>query len=423
MRPWFLDLIEANVRIPEMAVGDFRAQQNANHRGTTLFVDLLEEYGTETVEACFEAILDRSEERVRAAIREMPNGSYAFEDQVDDVGVDTDPVHVQVTVTIDDDSMRFDYSGSDPQTESSINSYINYTRAYTLFVFKSVTDKFLHQNEGVWRPLGVVAPEGSFFNPTPPAAGGARPILNTRIVDLAMGALAQAIPDRVIAASSHWGNPNFGGTDPETGEQFIVYDVIVGGLGASANTDGTEGIASSFNLTNIPVEIHENRYPVLVERLGLIPDSGGAGRHRGSLGLRKEFTMLTGDVRFTNLMERSVSRPWGLFGGQAGDRGRTLLISGGSEDDSTGADPEELHPKGTYTLAEGDTVSFQLSGSGGYGDPHERDPEAVRRDVERELITVDEAASAYGVAVAETGNGVEVDEDATVELRSESKSD
>lgn len=423
VQPWFLDLVEANVRIPEMVVGDFRAQQNANHRGVTLYEDLLDEYGIETVEACFEAILDRSEERVRSSIREMPNGSYTFEDQVDDVGVDTDPVHVQVTVTIDDDSMTFDYSGSDPQTRSSINSYLNYTRAYALFVFKSVTDKFLHQNEGVWRPLEVVAPEGSFFNPTPPAAGGARPILNTRIVDLAMGALSQAIPERVVAASSHWGNPNFGGTDPETGDPFIVYDVVVGGLGASANNDGTEGIASSFNMTNIPVEMHENRYPVLVENLGLIPDSGGAGRNRGSLGLRKEFTMLTGDVRFTNLMERSITRPWGLFGGQPGARGQTLLFPGDGCGDGDGGETEELHPKGTYTLSEGDTVSFQVSGSGGYGDPHERDPEAVRRDVERGLVTAEEASSAYGVAVSVTDDGVEVDADATAELRSERESE
>lgn len=129
--------------------------------------------------------------------------------------------------------------------------------------------------------------------------------------------------------------------------------------------------------------------------------------------------MLTDDVRFTNLMERSVSRPWGLFGGQAGDRGRTLLFSGKGNGSATGASAEELHPKGTYTLDEGDTVSFQLSGSGGYGDPYERDPEAVRRDVERGLVSADEAASAYGVVVTMTGDRVEVDADATAELRSE----
>jgi len=409
IQEWFLDLLAANVRIPNKVVGDFKAQQNANHRGATLYADLFDEYGGDTIEATIEDILNQSERRVRASIEEMPDGDYSFEDQVDNVGVDTDPVRVHVTITIDGDEMIFDYSESDPQTASAINSYINYTRAYTMFVFKSVTEKYLHQNEGVIRPLIINAPEGNFFNAQPPAAGGARPILNTRIVDLTMGALSKAIPEKVLAASSHWGNPNFGGVDPETGEQFIVYDVIVGGIGASAHQDGTEGIASSFNLTNIPVEIHENRYPVLVEELGLITDSGGAGRHRGSLGLRKDFTMLADDVRFTNLMERSESRPWGLYGGQLGDRGRTILHSDG--------ETTELHSKGTYTLARDDTVSFRVSGSGGHGDPLERDPEAVREDVEKGFISVEHAREAYGVVVTDQGGEPVVDEDATAKLR------
>jgi len=409
IQDWFLDLIRANVRVPDTVVGDFRAQQNANHRGATLFADLFEEYGRDTLTTCYEEILDRSEERVRDAIREMPDGEHSFGDQVDSVGVGGDPVDVHVTVTIDEDSMIFDYSESDPQTRSAINSYINYTRAYTLFVFKSVTDKFLHQNEGVIRPLDIVVPEGNFFNPTPPTAGGARPILNTRIVDLAMGALAQAIPEQVTAASSHWANPNFGGVDPETGEQFVVYDVIVGGLGATAHKDGTEGIASSFNLTNIPVEIHEHRYPVLIERLGFRRDSAGAGRYRGSLGLRKDFTLLADDVEMTNLMERTQSRPWGLFGADGGAKGRTLLFSDG--------ETERLHAKGTYTLSRGDTISFQVSGSGGYGDPTDRDPEAVRRDVEKEYITPDEAREAYAVAVTVEDGGITVDEAETARLR------
>jgi N-methylhydantoinase B len=409
IRRWFLDLLDANVRLPDTLVGDFKAQQNANHRGATLYADLFEEFGAETISDVTESILDQSERRVRSAIEEMPDGEYAFEDQIDSVGVDTGPVEVAVRVVIDGDEMTFDYGDSDPATRSAINSYINYTRAYTIFAFKSVTEKHLHQNEGVIRPLTIEAPEGSFFNPQPPTAGGARPILNARIVDLAMGALSQAIPDRTVAASSHWGNPNFGGVDPDTGEQFVVYDVVVGGLGASAAGDGAEGVASSFNLTNIPVEIHENRYPVLIEQLGLIPDSGGAGRHRGSLGLRKDFTMLAEDVRLTNLMERSESRPWGLYGGRPGDTGRTVLHSDGER--------EELHSKGTYTLSRGDTVSFRVSGSGGYGEPTDRDPVAVRRDVEKGFVSVDEAREAYGVAIAETEDGFELDREATERLR------
>lgn len=409
---WFLDLIDANVRIPDKVLGDFKAQQNANYRGATLYADVVEEYGTETISATIEDILDQSEQRVRSSIKEMPDGEYSFEDQLDNVGVDTEPVRVHVTITIGGDEMTFDYSGSDSQTASAINSYINYTRAYTMFVFKSVTEKYLHQNEGVIRPLTIEAPEGNFFNAQPPAAGGARPILNTRIVDLTMGALSKAIPEQTLAASSHWGNPNFGGVDPETGEQFIVYDVIVGGVGASAHQDGTEGIASSFNLTNIPVEIHENRYPVIIGELGFISDSGGAGRYRGSLGLRKDFTMLSDEVRLTNLMERSESRPWGLYGGQPGDRGQTLLDS---DDETT-----ELHSKGTYTLTHGDTVSFRVSGSGGYGTPVERDPQAVLRDVRKEFVSVEHAREAYGVVITEEEDELTINEEETTALRESS---
>jgi N-methylhydantoinase B len=409
IQPWFLDLLAANVRIPDKVEGDFRAQQNANHRGARLFVELFEEYGAGTAQNAFDDILDRSEARVRSAIDAMPDGEYSDADQLDNVGVDTDSVRVHVTVTIDEDSMTFDYSGSDQATDRAINSYINYTRAYTMFVFKAVTQKYLHQNEGVLRPLEVVAPPGNFFNPQPPTPAGARPIVNTRIVDVTMGALSQAIPERTVAASSHWANPNFGGIDPETGEQFIVYDAIVGGLGASADRDGTEGIASSFNLTNIPVEIHETRYPILVEALKLIPNSGGPGRHRGSLGLRKDFRLLVDDVELTNLMERTESRPWGLFGGEPGQRGRTYLHSDGER--------RELHSKGTYTLSQDDTVSFRVSGSGGYGEPFERDPAAVLRDVRKGFVTPEHAREAYGVVVTESDGQWTVDETATAARR------
>lgn len=409
IEPWFADLVRANSRIPDTVLGDVRAQQNANHRGRVLYAGLCDEYGLETVAAYVDEILDQSEARVRQAIADIPDGEYAFADLLDDVGPGTDPVELSVTVTVAADEMVFDYTGSDPSTNTAINSYINYTRAYSLFVFKSVTDKHLHQNEGVTRPLTVTAPQGSFFNPELPTASAARPIINTRIVDLNLGALADAIPGEVIAASSHWGNPNFGGVDPETGESYIVYDVIVGGVGAAAHKDGEEGLVSSFNMTNIPIEIHETRYPVQIERMELIQDSGGAGRHRGGLGLRKDFTVYGTDISFTNLMERTETPPWGLDGGDPGARGRTILNPDGAA--------EELHPKGEYHLDAGDTVSFRLSGAGGYGDPFEREPDAVLQDVRKDFISKSEARDAYGVVIEERDDGFAVDDAATSDIR------
>jgi N-methylhydantoinase B len=408
---WFEDLVEANVRIPEMVIGDIKAQQNANHRGERLFREVIEEYDRETVYATIDQIIEKSEQRVREDLEEMPDGEYEFSDVMDNVREGSGPVNLEVTVEIDGDEMIFDYSGTDPQTESAINSYINYTRAYSAFVLKAITEKYLPQNEGIMRPMTVRAPDGTFLNPEPPCAANARPIINQRIVELNLGALSEAVPEEVMAASSHFGNPNFAGTDPDTGERFILYDFMIGGVGATHSKDGEEGICSSFNVTNIPVELHETRYPVVIDRLELIPDSGGAGRHRGGLGLRKDFTLLGEDLTFTNLMERTDSRPWGLQGGDGGDRGRTLL----NPDD----EGETLHPKGEYDLDHGDTVSFQLSGAGGYGDPTERDPDAVLEDVRRGYVTRDEARDAYGVVVAEVDGELAVDEDATADLRSE----
>ncbi|WP_254533060.1 hydantoinase B/oxoprolinase family protein [Natrinema gelatinilyticum] len=411
LEPWFEDLIEANVRLPEKVIGDLKAQQNANHHGTELFREVFDEYGRDTVYTCIDEIIDQSEQRVRADLREMPDGKYSFSDVMDNVGVDSGPVELEVTIEIDDDELIFDYSGTDPQTQSAINSYINYTRAYSAFVLKAITEKYLPQNEGIMRPMTVRAPEGSFLNPEPPAAANARPIINQRIVELNLGAVAKAVPKKVVAASSHFGNPNFGGTDPETGERFILYDFMIGGVGASDRKDGEEGICSSFNVTNIPVELHETRYPVVIDRLELIPDSGGAGRHRGGLGLRKDFTLLAEDVSFTNLLERTDSQPWGLNDGEPGDRGRTVL--------NPADEGDELHPKGEYDLSYGDTVSFQLSGAGGYGDPLERKPEAVLEDVRKEYITREHARVVYGVVFDEDSGSLQIDYDATETKREE----
>lgn len=409
IKRWFSELIEANVRIPEMVIGDMKAQQNANHRGESLFCEVIEEYGRDTVYTAIDRIIDQSEQRVREDLREMPDGEYSFSDVMDNVGKGTDEVHLAVTIEIRGGELIFDYTGTDPQTESAINSYINYTRAYSAFVLKALTQKYLPQNEGIMRPMRVRAPSGTFLNPEPPCAANARPIINQRIVELNLGALAGAVPEEIVAASSHFGNPNFGGRDPETGEQFILYDFMIGGVGAAHRKDGEEGICSSFNVTNIPVELHETRYPVLIDRLELIPDSGGAGRHRGGLGLRKDFTLFGENITFTNLMERTETRPWGLQGGETGTRGRTLL-----NPDEEG---DELHPKGTFSLEYGDTVSFQLSGAGGYGDPAERDPDAVARDVRKGYISPEAARETYGVVVVESDGEWAVDENATERLR------
>jgi len=303
--PWFAEVVEANVRLPEMVMGDLRAQHNANYRGQQLVREVIEEYGRETVYTGIDEIIERSERRVRDELAEIPDGTYAFEDVMDPVREEADPVDLRVAVTIDGDRIVFDYAGTDSQTDSAINAFINYTRAYSAFVLKAVTDEDLPHNEGVLRPLTVRAPEGSFFNPDRTAAAGARAIVSQHITDLGVGALAEVVPERLYAASSHVANPVMSGIDSGTGDRFVLFDAVIGGTGALATKDGEEGLCSSVNVTNIPVERHEINYPVRIDRLAFLPDSGGPGRHRGGTGVRKEYTMLTDDIEVTILMNRN----------------------------------------------------------------------------------------------------------------------
>ncbi len=406
--PEILRLVTANVRIPDKVLGNFKAQVNANNVGARRLIDLYEQYGPETIATYSEEILARTEVAMRAAIKEIPDGSYAFEDYLDDCGRDTDPIKVAVTVTVQGDEVTVDFTGSGAQVAAAMNSTYNYTASYSIFALKSVTDPLLPQNAGGLRPIHVIAPPGSFFNPLPPAPGGGRAIVQQRIVDAIMGALAQAVPDRVVAPSAHWSNPNLGGLDPRTGKRFVYYDMIIGGYGARPTKDGCESLAPCFNVNNIPVEVSETNYPILVERLEFIQDSSGAGQFRGGSGVRKDLCIEGDDVMFSGLAERQTFAPYSLLGGTTPHRGRTMLNPGPHE--------QQLHGKGVYTLQPGDRLRFELSGAGGYGNPLDRAPEAVAQDVRNGYVSQDAAERVYGVCL--DSQTYEVDFQATTALRS-----
>ncbi|GIX47847.1 MAG: hydantoinase [Candidatus Tectimicrobiota bacterium] len=405
--PEILRLISANVRVPDKVLGNFQAQVGANYVGARRLAELYAQYGRRVLARYSEEILDRTEAAMRAAIRTIPDGTYRFTDYLDDCGRDTDPITVAVAVTVRGDEVTVDFAGSSPQVAAAMNSTYNYTASYSFFAIKSVTDPRLPHNAGGLRPIRVVAPPGSFFNPLPPAPGGGRAIVQQRIVDALMGALAQAVPERVVAPASHWANPNFGGVDPRTGKRFVFYDVIIGGFGARPTKDGCESLAPCFNVNNIPVEVSEANYPVRIERLEFIPDSAGAGTFRGGCGLRKDIRVLGEEVVLSNLGERHRFAPYSLCGGLPPRRGCTLL--------NPGPQQQQLHSKGVYLLRRGDLVRFELCGAGGYGDPLKRDPAAVQRDVRGGYVSLQAAREVYGVCLdPET---LAIDEDATRALR------
>src|SRR5262249_13421205 len=218
-----LRVILANVRLPDKLLGDLRAQRNANFVGARRYLELCAEYGDELIEAVIEEIFARSEERMRARIREVPDGTYSFEDWIDDTGPNSPPIRVHVEVRIEGDELVVDFSGSSDQVAAGINSYINYTRAYSAFTVKVLSDALLPQNHGAARPIKVTAREGCFFNPRYPAPSGGRAAVQIRIFEAVNGALAKVVPDRAMAAHSHWSNPNISGIDDRTGKQFVQY--------------------------------------------------------------------------------------------------------------------------------------------------------------------------------------------------------
>jgi len=386
-----IGVIAANTRTPEKVLGDLRAQRSALRVGEQRLQELAERYGTDTLWASMREIMDRSEATMRAAIAKIPAGEYRFEDFLDDYGPNTDPVKVSVTVTVAGEGLTVDFAGSSPQTPSGLNSYINYTRSYSYAAIKCLADPFGPMNEGALRPITVEAPLGSFLNPRPPAGGGPRAIICYRVFEAVIGALAPALPERVVAAASHFANPTFGGFDPRRRRRFVAYELVLSGTGARASRDGCEAMASAFNASNIPVEAQEANHPIIVERFELIPDSAGPGRFRGGCGIRRDLRFLAEDGKLTNLSERQRFAPYGLFGGKGGRLARTVINPGPGE--------RVVHGKESADFAPGDVISFQQSGAGGYGPPLERDPARVLQDVREGYVSIEHARREYGVVI------------------------
>jgi N-methylhydantoinase B len=384
-----LRLVLGNVRMPDKVRGDLLAQHTANLSATARMEKMFRDHGTETIERAYEMILDRSEAAMREALALVPPGTYSFEDYLDDYGPDTDPIKMAVDITFDGlGSVELDFSRSSDAVPAAINSYINYTRAYALFAIKVFCDAHQPQTEGAMRPITVTAREGSFFNPAFPSPSGGRAVLQVRIFDTINGAMAQALPHRAMGAFSHWSNPNIGGTDDRTGRPFVMYDLSLAGYGGRQGRDGVEALSPVMNCSNIPIEVHETHNPVRIRCLELIPDTGGPGQWRGGCGLRKDIELLNSTAVLSHLGDRHRFQPYGLFGGQPGALGETVLNPHGNA--------EPLHSKGMYNLKQGDVVSFRLSGAGGYGPVDQRDPGAITADLADGYVTEKGARNDYG---------------------------
>lgn len=355
------DVFLANVRTPQERTGDLRAQLAANRTGMERLQALVARYGLESVQHNMSALLTYSEMLTRQGIRHLPNGTYRYQDVLDDDGCDRSPVTIAVAVTIDDDEAVVDFAGSAPQCKGSINAVYAVTVSATAYVFRCLLGLDIPGNSGCMVPVHVRAPEGSVVNARPPAAVAAGNVETAqRIVDVLLGALAQACPHRVPAASQGtMNNLTIGGWDHERHRPFAYYETLGGGMGAGGGHPGADGLHSHMtNTMNTPIEALEYAYPFRVTWYGLREGTGGPGIYDGGRGIIREIEFLQ-DAQVTILSDRRKSRPFGLAGGRPGQAGRNVLIRHGRE--------RRLAGKITLEVRQGDRVRIETPGGGGYG--------------------------------------------------------
>jgi len=380
-----MDLILLNMQVPRERLNDFRAQMAANRQGIQRFQSLCRRYGKDLLLSACDALLDYAERLTRAGIATIPSGTYSFEDTFDGDEIEGS-LTFRCRVEVRGDEMHLDFDAP-PQVRAGINLVWTGLLATVYYAVKTLIGADVPPNEGMFRPIHVTATKGSILNCVEPAAVNARLDACQRVVDLIHGALAPAIPDRITAA--HNGaciSSTFSGVNPRTGEYYVYLETIGGGFGARATKDGLDGVhAHLTNTSNLPVEALEGEYPLVVERYELVDDSGGAGRHRGGTGLRRQIRAEGHTCRTFIHGSRRLSSPWGLFGGGAGGRCRFAY--------SQDADPPQ---KGYTFLRHGQSVTIVTPGAGGYGDPRERDRALLARDIADGKVSEAEARRLYG---------------------------
>ncbi len=408
-------IIERNVRVPDRVLGDLKAQRAACHVGARELVKLISKYGRDVARTYFAELLEYAERMAREDIRTWPDGTYRFTDYIDNDGFSDDPIPISVAITVDGDQLVVDYKGSSPQVKAALNATKSYTNSCSYLSVRCVLNGDVPNNEGIFRCIDVRAPEASVLNPVMPAPCAARALTGYRMMDTMFGALTQIVPDRVPAAGEG-GNTviSIGGYNPDR-KPFIIVDMVCGCWGGRPDRDGVDAITNpSQNLSNTPVEMLERQHPIRVEDYCLIPDSCGAGKFRGGLGVRRSYRLLADEADLQLRSDRTKFAPYGLHGGQSGRKTVNWL----EEADGSRRD---LPGKVTMQLTKGQLVIHEQAGGGGFGNPVQRDPERVLADVEDEKLSADIALALYGVVL--NAEGKTIDYAATERRRSKMQAD
>ena len=386
-----MDFILLNVRVPEERRGDYNAQIAANRLGLRRCEALIDKWGVGPLGEGCDAIIAAVARRMRKAIADLPDGAYRFEDVVDDDGMGTTQIVLKVEITVAGEEITFDFAGSAPQVKGNINVTTAGLEAACLYCLKVLLDPECPQNHGMLDPVTIRAPEGTIVNAAFPAASAARAQTGQRIVDLILGALAPAVPEAAVAAGNGANTSAVFFGRKSDGRFYVYLETLGGGAGGRAYKDGTDGVQVHMtNTSNLPIESLELEYPLMIERYQFVPESGGAGRFRGGLGLCRVYRPIDHAVTFSGQGERFVNQPWGLFGGRPGACGRIDLRHDGGAS-------ERLANKPSALVVEPRTaIVVTTPGAGGYGAPEQRAAEDLARDARSGKYGARFLADTYG---------------------------
>ena len=406
-----LAMIRVNVRVPEMTLGDLRAQVAACHTGERAVHELVRRYGPESFRACTADLIDYTERLVRAEIARWPDGTHTFTDHMDSDGVGGPPVKLHVALTVEGDSLTADFTGSAAQVPGAINNTYSFTFSVAALCVRAALRLDLPNTAGIFRPISVIAPEGTVLNVVMPGASSMRGITGFRLADLMFGVLAQFVPHRIQAAGEG-GNSLvvLGGLHPDR-SPYVYYELMTGTWGGRPDRDANDGLCNPANVaSNIPVEEAESNYPLRIERYGLVRDSGGPGRFRGGMAVEREWRLLDGRAHLAIRSDRRDHLPYGLSGGRPGTGSINVLSRESGEE-------ETLITMVSTSMEAGERLYHRQAGGGGWGDPLERDPELVAQDVRNDKVSLASARADYGVVLAP--GTFAVDHEATASARRE----
>jgi N-methylhydantoinase B len=409
-----MSFVKQNVRTSIEVEGDIHAQMACNNVGRKRLEELCKRYGVDVLNEHIQELFDYSERRIRAGLKAIPRGTYTFEDFMEGTSLTPELIKVKVRIMVSEEEILFDFTGTDDQVNDSINSNKACVNTACYYIVKVLVDPGLPPNVGSYRPIRIIAPGGSCINANPPAAiGNSTIITSPKVVDVLLGALVHAVPERAAAASNGVTSLfNIGGLNPRTGHLYNYIETYAGGQGAMHNQDGMDAVQCHMtNTRNAPVEVIESAYPLLVRSYGLVPDSDGPGRYRGGLGMRREIEIQSQKTTLTVSTDRSKLKPWGVFGGLPGGNSACFLEHPDSRVEKL------VYSKMTRPVEERDVVTIITPGAGGWGDPLTRDPEKVLWDVREEFISPDRAKECYGVVVEKKGSRYVVNDSETKKLR------